>query len=172
MWPIECWHHDQRTNRTLLLQQRRKVRTRERHSNELSLLVQYASLTQAEKDRQYFFVHQSLFKYRKIPESLQQVIPEYFFLLDTGATVRVTQDERMLINVIMSSQLVLGISEHCRATAQGELFAMTLALKDGKWSTIHFRSGRRNNSSGSYIDKADCKCHPVWQARASVSCLR
>ena len=40
--------------------------------------------TQAEKDRQYVFVHQSLFKYREIPESLRQVISEYFFLVDTG----------------------------------------------------------------------------------------
>ena len=58
--------------------------------------------------------------------------------------MHVTQDECMLINVIMSRQLVLSISEHCRAAAQGELFAMTLALKDGKWSKKHFRSGRRN----------------------------
>lgn len=44
----------------------------------------------------------------------------------------------------MSSQLVLGISEHYRATAQGELFAMTFVLKDGKWGKKHFRSGRWN----------------------------
>jgi hypothetical protein len=49
-----------------------------------------------------------------------------------------------MINIVMSSDLVLGLSEHCRATAKGELFAMTFIMRDGKWIRKHFRSGRRN----------------------------
>jgi len=49
-----------------------------------------------------------------------------------------------MINMVMSSDLVLGLSEHCRATAKGELFTMTFIKKNGKWIQKHFRSGHRN----------------------------
>jgi hypothetical protein len=58
--------------------------------------------------------------------------------------VSVSQDDSLMINIVMSSDLVLGLSEHCRATAKGELFAMTFIIRDGKWIRKHFRSGRRN----------------------------
>jgi hypothetical protein len=79
-----------------------------------------------------------------VDHSLRQTIPSYWLLLDSGATVSVSQDDSLMINIVMSSDLVLGLSEHCRATAKGEIFAMTFIKKDGKWIRKHFRSGRRN----------------------------
>jgi len=101
-------------------------------------------VTQTDKEKRATFALISLYHYRNIPESLRQTIPAYWLLLDSGATVSVSQDDSLMINIVMSSDLVLGLSEHCRATAKGELFAMTFIMRDGKWIRKHFRSGRRN----------------------------
>jgi hypothetical protein len=58
--------------------------------------------------------------------------------------VSVSQDDSLMINIVMSSDLVLGLSEYCRVTVKGELFEMTFIKRDGKWIRKHFRSGRRN----------------------------
>ncbi len=101
-------------------------------------------VSQSDKEKCAAFALISLYQYRNIPESLRQTIPAYWLLLDSGATVSVSQDDSLMINIVMRSDLVLGLSEHCRDTAKGELFAMTFIKKDGKWIRKHFRSGRRN----------------------------
>ncbi len=82
-----------------------------------------ASTNSVEASEGATFVFISLYQYRNIPESLRQTIPAYWLLVDSGATVIVSQDDSLMINIIMSSDLVLGLSEHCRATAKGESVA-------------------------------------------------
>ena len=94
--------------------------------------------TQSAKEKCAAFALISLYHYRNIFESLKQTIPACWLLLDSGATVSVCQADFLMINIVMNSDLVLGLSEHCKATAKGELFAMTFIKRDQKWTRKHF----------------------------------
>ncbi len=63
-------------------------------------------VTQSDKEKCAAFALISLYHYRNIPESLRQTIPAYWLLLDSGATVSVSQDDSLMINIVMSSDLV------------------------------------------------------------------
>jgi len=74
--------------------------------------AQRKPVTQSEKHKYVVFALSSLYHYRNISESPRRTIPAYWLLLDSGDTVRISQDEprgsQRLINVVMSIDLVLG----------------------------------------------------------------
>jgi hypothetical protein len=79
--------------------------------------AQRTFVTQSDKQKCATFAL-SLYHYRNIPESLRQTISAYWLLLDSGATVSVSQNDSLMINIVMRSALVLGLSEHCRGTTK------------------------------------------------------
>jgi hypothetical protein len=96
--------------------------------------AQWKFVTQSAKEKCAAFALISLYHYRNIPESLKQTGPACWLLLDSGATVSVCQADFLMINIVMSSDLVLGLSEHCKATDKGELFALSREIKSGPGS--------------------------------------